>query len=439
MLSYIEENNLFTPNDKILLGVSGGVDSVVMFHLLIRGGFEVGVAHCNFQLRDEESREEQCFVAWLAEHYNIPFFVKKFDTHQYASEKRISIQMAARKLRFEWFEQLRQEQNYDYIAIAHNKNDKVETSLINLARGTGLKGITGIKPKSKYIVRPLLFASREAIIRYCTTEGLSYREDSSNQTTKYSRNRIRHQIIPEFQKINPQFLDTMEKNIGRFRSAYRVFESMISEIRERLLIKEGDVWMLRLDYLNEYPESYTVLYELLKPFRFSADVVSDIFSSIETESGKVFYSNGYKAVKDRHKLIITTIETFELKRYYIGMEDNVIESPVHLAFHVQEFDHSFRIPANPNIACIDYGLVEFPLILRKWQSGDYFKPLGFGHYKKLSDFFIDRKYSLIDKEQTWLLASGEQIVWVVGARLDDRFKVTGQTKKVLIVEYMPAD
>ena len=435
MLRYIEANNLFNPGDKILLGVSGGVDSIVMLHLLSLAGYEVGVAHCKFQLRGKESEEEHRFVAWLAEHYNIPFFVKKFDTNQYALEQGISIQMAARRLRFEWFEQLRQAHNYNYIGIAHNKNDRVETSLINLARGTGLKGITGIKPKSGFIVRPLLFASREDILRYCHQEGLSYREDSSNQTTKYSRNRIRHEIIPEFQKINPQFLDTMDKNLDRFRSAYTLFESMISEVKERLLIKQGGDWGINFKLLNEYPESYTILYELLKPFGFSADVVSDIFSSLETESGKTFYSDNYKAVKDRSRLIITTLEISEPKRYYIDREDTKIEVPVDLTLNVKNVDETFRIPLETNIACIDYDLVEFPLILRKWQSGDFFKPLGFGHYKKLSDFFIDNKYSLVDKEQTWLLTSGEQIVWVIGERLDDRFKITNQTSEVLIIEY----
>jgi len=435
MLSYIEENNLFNRNDKLLLGVSGGVDSIVMLHLLLRAGYEISIAHCNFQLRGKESEEEQRFVAWLAGNYNIPFFVKKFDTHQYASEQRISIQMAARRLRFEWFEHLRCKHNYNYIAIAHNNNDKVETSLINLARGTGLKGLTGIKPKSGFIVRPLLFAERSDILHYCNQEGLSYREDSSNQTTKYSRNLIRHEIIPEFQKINPQFLETMDKNLDRFHSAYTLFEAMISEIRERLLIKRGNDWIINFNLLSEYPENHTILYELLKPFRFSADVVSDIFFSLGMESGKTFYSDSYKAVKDRSRLIITTIETSEPKRYYIDREVSKTEIPLALTFKVKNIDDTFQIPPETNIACIDYDLVEFPLIIRKWQSGDFFKPLGFGHSKKLSDFFIDNKYSLVDKEQTWLLTSGEKIVWVIGARLDDRFKITKQTSKVLIIEY----
>ena len=432
--NYIEAHNLFTPDDKILLGVSGGVDSVVMLHLLVRAGYEAGVAHCNFQLRGKESEEEHEFVVWLAEHYNIPFFVKKFDTLQYASEQGISIQMAARGLRFEWFEQLRRTHRYDYIGIAHNKNDKVETALINLARGTGLKGVTGIKPKSEFIVRPLLFAGRKDILHYCHQEKLSYREDSSNQTTKYSRNRIRHEIIPEFQKINPQFLDRMDKNLDRFRSAYILFESMMSEIKERLLIKQRNDWAINFKLLKEYPENYTILYELLKPFGFSADVVSDVFSSLGSESGKTFYSDNYKVVKDRSKLIITSLEAPEPKRYYIDRENSKIETPVTLIFNVKNLDEAFRIPADPNVACIDYDLVEFPLILRKWQPGDFFRPLGFGHYKKISDFFIDNKYSLVDKEQTWLLTSGEQIVWVIGARLDDRYKITKQTRQALIVK-----
>ena len=439
MLNYIEENALFTRNDKLLAGVSGGVDSIVLLHLLIKAGYEVGIAHCNFQLRGEESDYDHRFVARLAEHHNIPFFVKKFDTQQYASEHGVSIQMAARKLRLKWFEQLRQEQNYNYIAIAHNKNDKVETSLINLTRGTGLKGITGIKPKNEYIVRPLLFATRKDILSFCTTAGLSYREDSSNKTTKYSRNHIRHQIIPELQKLNPQFLETMAENIDHFRGAYALFESKISEIRQRVLTKEGENWDINLDLLKEYPESFTVLYELLKPFHFTGDVVSDIYSSMETESGKVFYSDGYKAVKDRHYLIISRVKTTEVRRYYIDREDHTLDSPLRLSFHAEDFDRSFSIPSDPNVACVDYDLVEFPMILRKWQSGDFFKPLGFEHHKKLSDFFIDRKYSLVDKEQTWILTSGEQIVWIVGARLDDRFKVTNQTRKVLIVEYTSAE
>jgi tRNA(Ile)-lysidine synthase len=437
ILNYIDEHSLFSREDKILVGVSGGIDSVVLFDLLVRAGYEVAIAHCNFQLRGEESDQDQRFVNWLAEQHDVPFFVKKFDTLQYASEYGISIQMAARKLRFDWFEKLIQGENYDCIAIGHNKNDSVETALINLARGTGLKGITGIKPGDNKIVRPLLFAKRSEIIRYCAEYGLNYREDSSNQTTKYSRNRIRHKIIPEFEKINPQFLDTMNDNINHFSSAYRLFESFISEIKTKVLKQEGERWELSINSLDEYPEKHTLLFELLRPFRFTAEVVSDIFFSLDSESGKIFYSDEYKAVKDRNKLIITAFQDSRPNRFYIEKDVEQVVEPLNLIMQVQDIDSSFHIPAKPNVACIDYDQIDFPLILRKWQSGDYFKPLGFGHYKKLSDFFIDNKYSLVDKENTWILTTGEQIVWIVGARLDDRFKITKHTERILRIDYTP--
>jgi len=437
MLKYIKDNDLFSRNDKLLVGVSGGIDSVVLFDLLVRAGYEVGIAHCNFQLRGEEADEDQRFVTWLAEQHNVPFFLKKFDTQGDASSMGVSIQMAARRLRFHWFEELRKEYNYNYIAIGHNQNDSIETALINMARGTGLKGITGIKPGNNAIVRPLLFAKRSQIIRYCAEYGLNYREDSSNQTTKYSRNHIRHEIIPEFEKINPQFLDAMTGNIERFRSAYRLYDSMVSEVKNKILEKKNDYWQLYIQLLDEYPETYTLLFEILRPFGFSREVVSDIYSSLGGESGKVFYSEKYKAVKDRDKLIITAIDYAQPKRFYIERDQQKITSPLHLSFQMIDNDDSFQIPKGPNIACIDFDLVEFPLILRKWQAGDYFKPLGLGHYKKLSDFFVDRKYSLIEKERTWILASGEQIIWIIGDRLDERFKITGNTTKVLRIDHFP--
>ena len=436
---FIEEFALFTPSDRILLGVSGGVDSVVMLDLLYQGGYHPAIAHCNFQLRDSESEEDHRFVAQLAETYDLPFYEKRFPTAEYAKENGLSIQMAARELRFDWFEQLLSQEGYQVIGIAHNKNDSIETALINLTRGTGLKGITGIQPKSGNVVRPVLFATRKEIIRYSSEQGLAYREDSSNQTVKYSRNRIRHTIIPEFQAINPQFQDTMEKNIDRFREIHRLYKFMVAAIRERIMKKAGRTWRIDTSLLAEYPGNSALLYELLAPFDFSGPVTSDIYLALENESGKVFYSSTHKAVKDRGVLLIAPLEAEEHRRYYFDLSDGALHEPVKLDLTVVPYDNSFTIPNSPNVACIDYDQVEFPLILRKWQTGDFFNPLGMGHYKKLSDYFIDRKYSLVDKERTWLLTAGERIIWIVGDRLDDRFKISAATKQVLVVTYSPED
>jgi len=436
---YIDEFALFSQADRILLGVSGGVDSVVMLDLLYQSGYRLGIAHCNFQLRGRESEEDHRFVARLAQTYDLPFYEKRFPTKEYAKENGLSIQMAARELRFDWFEQLRNQKGYQVTGIAHNKNDSIETALINLTRGTGLKGITGIQPKSGNVVRPVLFATREEIVRYSSEQGLAYREDSSNKTVKYSRNRIRHTIIPEYQTINSQFLETMSKNIDRFREIHRLYEFMIANIRERIMRKEGRTWKIDIEQLAEYPGNSALLYELLAPFNFSGPVISDIHLALENESGKVFYSSSHKAVKDRGELLITPLEAEEHKRYNFDLSDGGLREPVKLDLTVVPLDESFTIPNSPDVASIDYDMVEFPLILRKWQAGDYFKPLGMGHYKKLSDYLIDRKYSLVDKEQTWLLTSGERIVWIVGDRLDDRFKISTTTKQVVLVTYYPED
>lgn len=434
---FVREHKLFTSQDPVLVGVSGGIDSVVMLDLLVKNGFRCGIVHCNFQLRGDEADLDEQFVGELAEQYEIPLYTRKFDTKGWAGEQNISIQMAARRLRFDWFEKIRREKGYSYVAIGHNKEDVLETFLINLSRGTGLKGITGIKPKSENIVRPLLFASRGEIESYALERSLIYREDSSNQTTKYTRNRIRHNILPEFQRINPRFLDTMMENIERFRRAWSLYDLKINQVKESLLLRKGKEFHISIKGLQEYPETLTILYELLRPMHFSQEVVEDLLHSLEHESGRTFYSRSHKLVKDRSKLIIIPLEDETSQKYYIDKGQHLVMDPVEMEIEVFSVTRDFRPSKEQHIACLDLDLLEFPLILRKWNAGDYFKPLGFGHYKKLSDFFIDRKYSLIDKEETWLLTSGEKIVWILGDRLDDRFKITDQTKNVLKITLKP--
>ena len=435
-LDYIETNQLFSNDDRILVGVSGGVDSMVMAHLFLKAGFTFAIAHCNFGLRDEESENDQEFVQSFASENNFAFHTKKFDTEKFASENKLSVQMAARRLRYRWFDQLKKRYNYDVIAMGHNKDDLVETFFINIARGTGLKGITGIKPRNRDIVRPLLFATREEILKYSAENDIPYREDSSNRTVKYSRNKIRHHIIPEFQRLNPRFLETVRENTERFQDAYTIYLKAVEEKKAELTFEEGSELYIDIYKLNELQEKNTYLFEILKPFGFTKEVIHEIVDHLEAEPGKEFFSATHKLVKDRDYLIVAPVEEETTSRFYIDEWIHRIDKPISLEFDLIEDNQDYRIPRDSNKAAIDYDKIQFPLMLRKWQQGDYFKPFGFAHYKKLKDFFVDRKYSILDKERTWILASGEKIIWIVGDRLDDRFRVDNHTRRILEITYI---
>ena len=435
-LDNIETNQLFSTDDRILVGVSGGVDSMVMAHLFLKAGFTFAIAHCNFGLRDEESEYDQEFVQSFASENNLAFHTKKFDTEKFASENKLSVQMAARRLRYRWFDQLKKRYNYDVIAMGHNKDDLVETFFINIARGTGLKGITGIKPRNRDIVRPLLFATREEILKYSAENDIAYREDSSNRTVKYSRNKIRHHIIPEFQRLNPRFLETVRENTERFQDAYTIYLKAVEEKKAELTFEEGSELYIDIYKLNELQEKNTYLFEILKPFAFTKEVIHEIVDHLEAEPGKEFFSATHKLVKDRDYLIVAPLEEETTSRFYIDEWIHRIDKPISLEFDLIEDNQDYRIPRDSNKAAIDYDKIQFPLMLRKWQQGDYFKPFGFAHYKKLKDFFVDRKYSILDKERTWILASGEKIIWIVGDRLDDRFRVDNHTRRILEITYI---
>jgi tRNA(Ile)-lysidine synthase len=434
-LDFIEENGLFSKDDRILLGVSGGVDSVVMLHLFLKAGYSIGIAHCNFQLRGEEADNEQQFVRSLADQNGIVFHTKNFDTNDFAAENRISVQMAARKLRYQWFEELREEHHYDVVAMGHNKNDLVETFFINLLRGTGIKGITGIKSRQNHVVRPLLFASREEIMTFSKEFDIDYMEDSSNLTVKYSRNKIRHQIIPEFEKINPNILETIQENVERFQDAYTIYKRAVEGKKNELTHREGSDLYINIDKLKVLEESKTFLFEILKSYHFTKDIVKEINENLDKSPGKEFFSSTHKLIRDRDYLIVANKDLSDQRRYYIDKLVDALHVPIRLDFKMVDNVSEYRIPRNPFIACIDYDKIEFPLILRKWHYGDYFRPFGFDHYKKLSDFFVDRKYSILDKERVWILATGETIIWIVGERLDDRFRVDKKTSRILEITY----
>jgi len=402
--------------------------------LFRRSGFQVGIAHCNFHLRGSESDGDEEFVHQLSRQYNLTYHVAHFNTDEYAREKKLSIQMAARELRYNWFEEICDQHGYSHIATAHNQDDVIETFLINLGRGTGLRGLSGIKPKSGRIIRPLLFASRSDIENYANDCMLEYREDSSNISVYYTRNKIRHEIIPLFEEINPSFRPSLIETIRKLNETEGIYLNTIENIINELVEHKDDKILIDLEKLDSLPNKLTILFEILSGYQFLSSQIASIIDSLKAHSGKQFYSGTHRLIKDRNTFIITPLKEQESKRYYIdeGMEQ--IAEPISMDFLVVDRSGSFSIPKEKNIACLDLEKLNFPLILRKWNEGDYFQPLGMAHKKKLSNFLIDEKLSIADKEDQWLLISGDDIIWVVNRRIDERYKVTTQTSQVLIAK-----
>ncbi|MBE9509836.1 MAG: tRNA lysidine(34) synthetase TilS [Bacteroidetes bacterium] len=431
---FISRNQLLTGTDNVLLAISGGIDSMVMANLFLKTDNTIGIVHCNFQLRGTESDNDEKFVREFAKNSNTPFYSKSFDTEKYAEENKVSIQMAARDLRYEWFEKIRVTEGYNYIALAHNKNDILETVLLNIARGTGLKGMTGIKKKSGNIIRPLLSATRNEIAQYADDNDLSYREDSSNAQIKYKRNKIRHQIIPEFEELNPDFIDSFSQTINQIEEAYGIFENMIKKKKEQTVTEIGDKTLIDIYKLRNLSNKTTYLYEFLRPYHFPSQIIPDIIESLEGISGKQFLSSTHRLIKDRNHLIITPQKKDSTEKYYIDEKTKKLTQPIQLSFRKFSLKPNLIIPHSPDIAWIDASILEYPLILRKWKIGDYFYPLGMQDPKKLSDFFIDEKLSIVEKENSWILSSGDKIVWVLGKRIDNRFRIRKETNEILEIK-----
>jgi tRNA(Ile)-lysidine synthase len=434
---YIAFHNLCLKEDTIMLGISGGIDSVVLMHLFRMSGYKLALAHCNFQLRGEESDGDETFVQALAENYQLPFHSIRFNTREIAEKQGISIQMAARDLRYEWFEEIRQKHQYDSIAIAHNKNDQIETFLTNLARGTGIKGLSGIKEKSGAIIRPLLFASRTKIDAFCHANNFEYREDSSNKTTKYSRNMIRHEIIPAFESINPSFIDTMADNIRKLKNTETIYLHTLKKIFKEITTEPDGAIHLSIEELEKLDPMETYLYEFLAPYGFSLSQVNDILASLDGIPGKQFYSPTHRLVKDRTSLMLEEISLARPKPVYIDENTRTTEYPLRMDMQIVERTEDFKINFQKTIAQLDYHQLEFPLTLRKWNKGDYFMPLGMKNLKKVSDFFIDQKISVPEKERCWILESGNKIAWIVGMRIDERFKITEHTTQIFELKVLP--
>ncbi|MFH1319962.1 MAG: tRNA lysidine(34) synthetase TilS [Bacteroidota bacterium] len=433
---YIKAQGLFHPADRILLAVSGGVDSVVMCELFHRAEYDFGIAHCNFQLRGKESEEDEKFVNKLSEKYGKPFFVKRFDTKNSAKKNGISIQMAARELRYEWFEKVRKSEDYDYIAVAQHKDDETETLMINLIRGTGIAGFHGIYPKNNFIIRPLLFATRDEIEKFARKVKLPFREDSSNRELKYIRNKIRHQVIPILKEINPNLEETITQNIDKIREVEQIYKERIKEKRKEIVVEQDNKTLIPIKKLKSLESAKSYLYEFLRDYGYTSSVVDDIIASLDGIPGKQFFSATHRLVKDRNELIISKNKNAEDVDIEIKQGQTIINYPITL--HIKEIanDDNFEISKDKNIACLDQGKLQFPLKLRRWKKGDVLYPLGMDKRKKLSDFFIDNKIPITEKENIFVLESGGKIVWIAGHRIDDRFKITKETEMVYLMELL---
>ncbi|MEJ8756207.1 tRNA lysidine(34) synthetase TilS [Pontibacter sp. H259] len=428
---FIQSHALCQPESKILAAVSGGIDSVVLCEVLHKLKYTFAIAHCNFGLRAEDAEADQVFVRKLAKKYDVPFFTENFNTKAFAEQEKLSIQMAARTLRYQWFEQVREQEGYDYIATAHHSNDTTETILLHLTKGTGIAGLHGIPAKNGNIIRPMLSVTKDDIFEFVTERKLIWREDVSNETTKYQRNKIRHELIPILKEINPNLEETMQHTAERVSHAESIVAAYIDNLRSQSIKEAEDATYISLVPLQNATGLPVVLHELLRPFNFSYSVVLELVEALEGISGKQFDSPTHTLVKDRDQLVITPRNLSSFGSIVINEGDTQVEAG-NLYFNIKYIDgDKYKLNTKQHIAALDAEQLKFPLKLRGWQEGDWFVPLGMNGKKKISDFLIDKKVPANLKSQTLVLVSDQSIAWIVNQRLDNRFKVTDKTQKVV--------
>lgn len=430
-LEFIKSHNLFSPKDKILLAVSGGIDSMTMCHLFKQAGFNYGIAHCNFKLREKESDDDEQFVRKYADKSDVSFYSTSFDTKKYADKHGISVQMAAREFRYQWLENIRKKYNYQYIAVAHHSDDEVETFFINLLRGTGIAGLHGISVKRDNIIRPLLFTNRKEIVAYIKKHKIDFREDSSNKSDKYLRNKIRHQLFPVLKKICPNIKTIINNNIRYIKDMESIALQHIKQKTTIVVTKKNKQIFISISELKKLEPLSTFLFEILRPYNFSGNITKQIVLSLDSISGKQFFSKTHCLTKDRNNLIIEQIDRTAKNNevVHITMNTTSIKHPVNMTFKIIATSAKQQIPTASTIAWLDFDLLTFPLILRSWKKGDKFYPLGMNKQKKLSDFLIDKKIPLSEKKKIVVLCSDDKIVWVVEHRIDQRFRISAKTKK----------
>ncbi|CAN1563544.1 MesJ tRNA(Ile)-lysidine synthase MesJ [Flavobacteriaceae bacterium] len=428
--NHIENEIPFLKQKKLLLAVSGGLDSMVLLHLFQELHYDISIAHCNFQLRGVESFGDQKFIQDYADVNEIPVFVTQFDTDAFAKDYKLSTQVAARELRYNWFYELLETEHFDYILTAHHADDNLETFLINLTRGTGLEGLTGIPEQNDKIIRPLLFSSRLEIENYAKLHNIQWREDSSNASDKYVRNKIRHHLIPILKELNPNFITSFLKTESYLQESLAMVEDAAVMVYQQVAREEGEQIYFDLNQLLKLPNYQSYLYQWLKEFGFTA--WNDIYELVHSQSGKQVFASDYKLLKDRDSLILYPVSVTDSPDFfYINKKQSEVKIPLNFSI-CKVADIS--IGSNRTIF-VDEDQLQFPLVLRKWKTGDFFQPFGInGQTKKVSKLFKDEKLSLIEKENTWLLCSNDQIVWVIGIRADNRFRITDSTKNILKIE-----
>tara|TARA_R100000306_G_scaffold14750_1_gene18417 strand:+ start:6943 stop:8247 length:1305 start_codon:yes stop_codon:yes gene_type:complete len=424
----IETNFSFLKGKKLLIACSGGLDSVVLTHLVKNLSFEMALAHCNFSLRGKESDADEMFVIGLAKNLEIPVFAETFDTQKFAKEHKISTQMAARELRYGWFMEILKNFKYDYLLTAHHLDDDLETFFINLSRGTGLSGFTGIPKKNNKIIRPLLDFSREEILQYAETNNLKWREDSSNQKTDYLRNKLRLEVLPKFKESSEPVLKNFQKTRHNLLASQNLIEDYLALVYNSVVTQAPDSYKINIPKIKDLPHTEALLYELLKSFGFTE--WDDVSNLLEAQTGKQVFSKTHRLLKNRDELILTEINSENSKEEFLIYEEG-ITAPITLKIEPSKYIGE----TEKNLIYVASEKLKFPLKLRKWERGDTFQPFGMKGKKKLSKFFKDEKIPMHEKEKIWLLLSEGEIVWVIGHRMDDRFRITDNSSKILKITW----
>ena len=414
---YVAQHIPLTPQQLVLVGLSGGADSVALLSILTSLGYRCEACHCNFQLRGEESVRDRQFAREVAAEMGVPFREITFDTMSYASANKVSVEMACRELRYEWFEQQRREAGAAYVAVAHHRDDSIETMLLNLIRGTGITGLTGIQPLSGKVIRPLLSLSRAEIETYLFDSHLTYIVDSTNREPLYTRNKIRLQLLPLMQSINPSVYESLAHTADYLREVESIYRVAVDDYRQQLLTS-----------LRALPGARTLLFEIIREYGFHSSQLDDIWASLDAPSGRFFDAPVYRLLKDRTDFVLYPHRSEKIVRL-IEYGTLSVDYPVKLTLTLHDAE-GYQIPRRPDTACFDAGLLPFPLLLRTWREGDKFRPFGMKGRQKLSDYFNNNKYTLSQKQSTWLLCAGEEIVWIVGERSSDCYKITPETRQI---------